>query len=224
VVGARRGACVSLAYHQEQFAAELWLGSVPLFASLSFAFLSYFSFSAACGLRARWNGAGATGPEPILATAVLAAVIGTWMDTVIDPLTLIGEHWFLGDLYHYDPPGPHFGVPLVNYAGWMVTIGAIVIANLLLDRVLARRGVPLGRRPALPGQRFWGLGCCIGVFVFMLGVNVQLLVRAATPADVPVERILASGVVSFVLFLAFVAMMSRRGVARADARTRVALR
>src|SRR5262249_378369 len=98
-------------YHAEQFATELWLGPVPLFASISFPVMSYFAYSAARRLRAQ---------DGAIGTCVLAAIIGMWMDTVIDPLTLLGHYWFLGDLYHYDPPGPHFGVPLMNYVGWVI--------------------------------------------------------------------------------------------------------
>jgi len=204
-------------YHREQFASELWLGPVPLFASLSFAFVSYFAFSAACQLLAPRNdepSRAARSAEGALRTALLAAVIGTWMDTVIDPLTLIGAHWFLGDLYHYDPPGPHFGVPVVNYGGWLVTIGAIAIANQMLDRVQARRG-QLARGPALPLQHLWGLGCCFGVFAFMLAINVWLLARHTAPPDVPVGQILASGLLSFTLFVLFVAIVTRNRPVRA---------
>jgi uncharacterized membrane protein len=199
-------------YHRQQFASELWLGPVPLFASLSFAFMSYFAFSAACQLLAPRNGEprrAVLSADGALRTALLAAVIGTWMDTVIDPLTLIGAHWFLGDLYHYDPPGPHFGVPLINYGGWLLTIGAIGITNQMLDRMQVRRGRQLVRGPALPLQELWGLGCCCGVFIFMLTINVWLLVRHAAPADVPVGQILVSGLLSFTLFVVFIAILTR---------------
>ncbi len=206
------------AYHKEQFARELWLGPVPLFASLSFSFMSYFSFSAARRLLAPWNrqGAGISArvEEAIdLAprTMLVAAVIGTWMDTVIDPMTLIGHHWFLGDLYHYDPPGPHFGVPISNYGGWLVTIGGIVLANQMIDRLLARLGVRLSRGPALPLESFWGIGCCVGVFAFIVGVNVVLLAKGTLPAEIPLSQILLSGMISFALFLAFIVVMVRRG-------------
>ena len=209
------------AYHKEQFAAELWLGPVPLFASLSFAFMSYFSFSAARRLLAPWAGAGprlstrnAEALDGAPRTALLAAVIGTWMDSVIDPMTLVGQYWFLGDLYHYDPPGSHFGVPLTNYGGWLITVGAIVGANQVLDRLLMRAGVPLARGPALPLEPFWGIACCVGVFVFMLGVNVVLLLTGSVPASVPLGRILVSGLALSGLFVAFVALMIRRGLQR----------
>jgi uncharacterized membrane protein len=204
-------------YHKEQFASELWLGPVPLFASLSFGFMSYFSFSAARQLVGAWRDAGAgVGAGDVeqydgaLATLLLAAVIGTWMDVVIDPMALIGRYWFLGDLYHYDPPGVHFGVPLINYAGWFVTIGAIVFANQGIDRLLARLHVPLARGPGLPLERFWGIGCCVGVFGFMVAVNVVLIAKGNIPASVPLRQILASSLTVSGMFVVVVVVMIRR--------------
>jgi putative membrane protein len=204
-------------YHQENFPSELWIGPVPLFASLSFAFMSYFAFSAACRLLAPEGAAGRRDDPSSRATVVttlLAAIIAAWMDTVIDPLSLLGEYWFLGDLYHYNPPGPHFGVPFVNYAGWVLTVGAIVAVSHFLDGWQARRGVPLQRGPALPFRALSGLSCCIGVFVFMLSINVHLLIGDAIPPTVPLVPILVSGLVSFTLFVAFVSVMLRRVAGR----------
>ena len=201
------------AYHRQNFAAELWIGPVPLFASLSFAFMSYFAFSAACRLLAPRGAASPAMPSTsvLAATTLLAAIIGAWMDTVIDPLSLIGRYWFLGDLYSYDPPGPHFGVPLVNYAGWIVTIGCIVAVNQLLDRWQARQGWSLHRGPALPLLPLWGLGCCVGVFVFILAINILLLGGGTVPPSVPLARLLISGLLSFSLFLVFAIALLRRG-------------
>ena len=45
-------------YHDELFPRELWLGGIPFFASISFAFLTYFGYSVACTFRSplRWTG------------------------------------------------------------------------------------------------------------------------------------------------------------------------
>lgn len=198
-------------YHQEQFAGELWLGPVPLFASISFAFMSYFAFSAARRLLAARSGA-VSAFDGSLRTTLLAAVIGMWMDTVIDPLTLLGQYWFLGDLYHYDPPGPHFGVPIMNYFGWVLTVGTIVAANQLLDRALQRAGVRMERGPRLPLEPLWGMGCCLGVFAFMLAINIMLLVNGNAPAGTPVDAVLISGLISTGAFVAFSAVLISRGL------------
>lgn len=205
-------------YHAEQFAGELWIGPVPLFASISFAFMSYFAFSAARRLNASWQRSGLRFTTPdvdaydgTVGTLVLAAVIGMWMDTVIDPLTLLGHYWFLGDLYHYDPPGLHFGVPLSNYLGWVLTIGTIVAVNQRIDRALQRRGVPLARGPVPPLEAFWGIASCLGVFKFMMAINLLLLVRGAVPPQTPLASMFVSGAISTSAFVVFCAVMIYRG-------------
>ena len=37
------------------------------------------------------------------------------VDMVVDPLSVRGDRWFLGKIFWYDPPGPHFGEPISNY-------------------------------------------------------------------------------------------------------------
>ena len=168
-------------YHEWKFPHELFIGGVPIFASLSFAFMTYFAYSAACTFLSRLERRGndverieddaVNGSLRVLA---LAAVITTWMDTVIDPVSLLGKYWFLGDLYNYWDDGIHFGVPLSNYAGWLFTAAVIVLVNqrasTLLDAVgVAASGFRLAARP------FWAVGTVIGNFVFMLVVTVYLL-------------------------------------------------
>jgi putative membrane protein len=104
-------------YHAENFPDELFIGGVPLFASLSFAFLPYFAYSVACTFSSRLeyrNGDLQRQVDPridnSLRVLLLAALITTWVDTVIDPVALLGRHWFLGDLYSYEEDGFHFGV------------------------------------------------------------------------------------------------------------------
>jgi uncharacterized membrane protein len=57
----------------------------------------------------------------------------TFLDIVIDPVALQGRRWFLGQIYGYPTNGIHFGVPLSNYAGWLVTSFCLVAAFQLID-------------------------------------------------------------------------------------------
>ena len=47
------------------------------------------------------------------------------LDVVIDPLAARGDRWFLGRIFYYPDGGVYFGVPLSNFAGWVVvgTVG-----------------------------------------------------------------------------------------------------
>ena len=120
---------------------ELWLSNVPFFDSLSFSFLCYLGFALAVFLYA-----------PLLARAddfqvvdtravrtsipvlVTGAFLTTLLDLVIDPLTVLGERWFLGRIYYYPAGGIHFGVPLSNYAGWFLVAFATIGVFQALER------------------------------------------------------------------------------------------
>lgn len=210
-------------YNEAAFPDELFIAGVPLFASLSFAFLTYFGYSAACTLLSRLE-RGAGGLQRLADPAhdnsfrvlVLAAVITTWVDTVIDPVTHLGRYWFLGDLYAYDSNGIHFDVPLSNYAGWLFTTALIVLVNQTLDALLNDAGVA-ARGFSLPYKPLWALGTIVGNFCFMFAVTLYLLGNSDVPSDKPVGGILASGLLLSAAFIAFAAFMLRRGLAQPSA-------
>ena len=101
---------------------ELFLSNIPFFSPLSFPFLAYASFCLA--RRALGPGAGRLG------LVALSGVLMTLLDVVIDPLAVRGERWFLGHLFTYPDGGIYFGVPLSNFAGWLLvgwaTVGGYV--------------------------------------------------------------------------------------------------
>jgi len=112
---------------------ELWILNVPFWDSLSFTFLCYLGFSLAvmvyspilirpgdiqvvdsCEIRQS---------RRVLATATMFMAL---IDVIIDPLTVRGDRWFLGQIYFYPNGGIYFGVPLSNFLGWAV-VGAVTI-------------------------------------------------------------------------------------------------
>ena len=102
--------------------------------SLSFTFLGFASYTVALLVNAPLYRKGLD--LRLLDTArlrrsprvwVMAALFMVMIDLVVDPLSVRGERWFLGKLFWYDPPGPHFGVPISNYLGWFF-IAAIAVA------------------------------------------------------------------------------------------------
>jgi putative membrane protein len=113
---------------------EIWLTNVPLWDSISFVFLSYWSFCAARIIlqQAVFNGeAKASFPWK---TWVLGAFLMMLADLVIDPVALHGERWFLGVVYGYPEWGIYFGVPLANFVGWFLVGLAIMGSMLFLER------------------------------------------------------------------------------------------
>ena len=131
---------------------ELFISNVPVFDSLSFPFLAYASYCLAC-----WTLRRTGGP----ATAALAGALMMFLDVVVDPLAVRGERWFLGDLFYYAEPGIYFGVPLSNFAGWLLVGWAVVGGYLWIARD--------GSRPG--GSPRGGIGLYYGVLLTNLVIT-----------------------------------------------------
>ncbi len=148
---------------------ELWISNIPFWDSLSFIFLSYFSWLVASAVRS--PGAperSALQPQ----TAVLAGLLMMLLDVVIDPLTLLGDRWFLGRIYYYPDGGSYFGVTLSNFVGWFV-VGA---GTLLVFQTLVRFGAVDTRRWGVLSSRQVALafGVYAGIFFFQLTILLWL--------------------------------------------------
>jgi putative membrane protein len=142
-------------------AQELFIADVPFFDSLSFTFLAYASFSLA---RAIIDGHGPSrSNSSYLRLALLSGVLMMLLDVVIDPLAVRGDRWFLGRIFWYPNGGPYFGVPLSNFAGWLI-VGAAGVGGYLL---LAGKGA-IGRRP------FVGVALYYAVLAFNLVVTAWI--------------------------------------------------
>jgi uncharacterized membrane protein len=91
---------------------ELFIANVPFMDALSFTFLAYSAF---CLARVTLGRQGSP-----LAVTVLGGVLMMLLDVVIDPVAVRGGRWFLGHIFYYPDGGVYFGVPLSNFAGWML--------------------------------------------------------------------------------------------------------
>jgi putative membrane protein len=119
---------------------ELWIAGVPFFDSLSYVFLSYCSYATALlilsPLKAwRWNVVTleTRSIRRSFSALLLGSFLQTFLDIVIDPVALQGHRWFLGQIYGYREQGLHFGVPLSNYGGWLLTSFCLLAAFQLID-------------------------------------------------------------------------------------------
>lgn len=158
---------------------ELWVAGVPFFDSLSYVFLSYWSYATALfilsPLRAwRWNVVSLETHRirRSLRVLILGAFLQTFLDIIIDPVALQGRRWFLGQIYGYRESGIHFGVPLSNYWGWLLTSLFLMGAFQLID---ARRlaDVPKGVGN-LPFRSLLGPLLYLSVLLFNLGVTLWI--------------------------------------------------
>jgi uncharacterized membrane protein len=154
---------------------ELWVAGVPFMDSLSYVFLAYASYTMAllALARDRWQGRGYclkedrkfVGSWKVL---ILAAVLMTALDVVIDPVALRGYRWFLGQIYGYPEPGVYFGITLANFGGWfLVGLAMIRVLQLLITRLTDSRRWSLGRRH-FPSQALLGPGLYLGILGFNL--------------------------------------------------------
>lgn len=171
-------------YHGDELANDLTIAGVPFFDSLSFAFLSYVSFSFAQffmsplwrrGLDFQRVTTRAIRNSP--ATLFLGAALMVVIDLVTDPVTHLGQHWFLGSIYHYPAPGYHYGVTMANYVGWFVVGWAIIFVNQRVDALLANREAAAGKHvklPRVPGKGAFAPLFWAGIVGFTLGVTAWL--------------------------------------------------
>jgi uncharacterized membrane protein len=161
-------------YYDATRTRELWISNVPFWDSLSFVFLSYFSFVLAAAIRSPPGTLGER-PWPGLRdrrTPLIGGLLMMLLDVVIDPVSLQGEKWFLGRIYAYPGDGFWFGVTAANFAGWFA-VGAAT--QWLFQRCL--EWLPWCRAPwPAPGPRLaWAaFGTYAGVLFFMLAVTVAI--------------------------------------------------
>ena len=160
---------------------ELWVAGVPFMDSLSYVFLAYASYSLALlalcpGRWERWRFFLET-DSPLLyswRSTILGAVLMTTLDVVIDPVALRGYRWFLGQIYGYPEPGWYFGIPLANFAGWLlVSLILIRLLQVLLAHLPAGAFWDWGRQN-FPGQGLLGPGLYFGILAFNLIITLWI--------------------------------------------------
>lgn len=155
---------------------EIWVGGVPFMDSLSFTFLAFASYTVAllvsCPLYRRGldlRELDTTSLRRAPRVWLLASLFMVMIDAVVDPLSVRGDRWFLGKIFWYDPPGPHFGVPISNYVGWFFVAAVSVRIFQWLEGRLRRPGVkPLGVMPGIPSRALLGPALYGGIVVFAI--------------------------------------------------------
>lgn len=163
---------------------EIWVLGVPFMDSLSFTFLAFASYTVALLLtaplyRRRWDlrvlDTWALRRSPRV--WLMAALFMVMVDMVVDPLSVLGQRWFLGRIFWYDPPGPHFGVPISNYLGWYFVAAIAVAIFQRLDAWLNGGSVkPIGVMPNLQSRALLGPLLYVGIVAF--GITMLFVIHA----------------------------------------------
>ncbi len=164
---------------------ELWVFGVPFMDSLSFTFLGFASYTVALLLS-----------SPLYVRGWDLRLLDTWkirraprvwlmaslfmvmIDWVVDPLSVLGDRWFLGKIFWYDPPGPHFGVPISNYLGWYFVAAVTIAIFVMLDSAM-NRGTekPYGALLSFPSRALLGPALYLGIVCF----GITMLFRIGAP-------------------------------------------
>ena len=126
---------------------EIFLGDVPLMVPLSYTFMAYFAFAAGRLVASGPRRTRAYRPWMEYLVAVMLAVWALW---ILDPVSRMGDEFYLGRLFEYGGPGFWFGLPLGSQLGFAATASVLVGMLAWLARDDADRAVPgLARHPHL---------------------------------------------------------------------------
>ena len=135
------------AYHYTDYLGAR-LGDVPLLIPLAWFMMIYPSYVIANLVLERQTTGTPDGLARLIRLAAVSAVVMTVWDLVIDPI-LSGPSvraWI------WETGGPYFGIPIQNYAGWLLTTFSVYLAYRALEQRFAP--MPLGpvnlRVAALP--------------------------------------------------------------------------
>ncbi|MGH9137571.1 MAG: carotenoid biosynthesis protein [Acidimicrobiales bacterium] len=110
---------------------EIFVGDVPLMVPLSYTFMAYFAYAAGRLVASGPWRLRADRPWHELAVAWMLSVWALW---VLDPISRLGDEFYLGEVFTYDGPGFWFGLPLGSQLGFAAT-SAVLLATLhALDR------------------------------------------------------------------------------------------
>jgi putative membrane protein len=164
-------------YIYDNLKGELILAGVPVWDSLSYAFLSYAGYSAALFARP-----GAKLWKIWLIGSLLTCVL----DIVVDPVAKLGKEWFLGEIYFYAEKGIYFNVPWTNFAGWFLVAAAIIGVNIVLARPpKADEAIPRDKQPGGLHILFYLSICLFATSIaFAIGAYLLGIVNLAITAGV----------------------------------------
>jgi putative membrane protein len=110
---------------------ELFIGDVPLMVPLSYTFMAYFAFA---GGRLLASGPWRTRGRRVWHEYVIALMLAVWVVWILDPVSRLGDRFFLGELFRYDGPGFWFGLPIGSQAGFALTAGILIAFLTYLAR------------------------------------------------------------------------------------------
>lgn len=178
------------------------LGVVPIAIGFSYVPAAYFCWVIALLLtrKARNN----KGVTTSLFTPLVASIAMVMWDLSLDPLnSTVGQSWI------WENGGAYFGVPIVNFVGWFVTVMAFFVPFAFYVRLGEKRESIVATEPS---QQFWVQALCV---YFVMGLSRVLMSftiehqmltdRSGTVWDVA-DIVQASGLVTIFTMWSLVAL------------------
>ncbi len=104
-------------YKYENLSRDILVAGVPVWDSLSYTFLIFAGYTTVLYRFPRLSPA---------AMAITGGAATMLLDMMIDPVSNLGDRWFLGGIYYYPHGGWHFGVPISNYIGWFFVAWVVI--------------------------------------------------------------------------------------------------
>lgn len=147
-------------YRYDTMVGEWIVLGVPIWSSLSYSFLAYASYEMASYFKCSEN--------PTWSLPLSASLLMLMIDIVVDPLAVQGSKWFLGDIFYYPEGGPYFGVPLSNFAGWLLVALCIFFSYDRLEKKFFSSPPPL-RKPHFGLLFYWGILAFNFIITFWIG-------------------------------------------------------
>jgi len=108
---------------------------------LSYTFMAYFAF---CSGRLIASGPFRTRAPRAWHELLMAWMLAVWALWILDPVSRLGDRFYLGELFAYSGPGFWFGLPLGSQLGFALTAGILLLVLHQLDGRAPDREVPEG--------------------------------------------------------------------------------
>jgi len=118
-------------FNQHLRGKELFVGDVPLMVPLSYTFMAYFAFASG---RLLASGPWRTRARHVWHEWLLALVLAVWALWILDPVSRLGQKFYLGRVFAYRGPGFWFGLPLGSQLGFTLTAAVLLAVLFRLAR------------------------------------------------------------------------------------------
>jgi uncharacterized membrane protein len=110
---------------------EIFIGDVPLMVPMSYTFMAYLACAA--GRRLASGPRHTRAPRPWMEW-LLAWVLAVWALWILDPVSRLGDHFYLGRVFEYAGPGFWFGLPTGSQVGFAATAAVLLAALFWMTR------------------------------------------------------------------------------------------